>query len=377
MLPDKKCLHILSKLTENDFQAYIIGESVRDILMQRPVSYFNIASNANIPQITEIFSNEYQISSATECDIIIMDGDGATFKINFFNPIDKNFEAALKERMSHYNFTVNAIAMNVSGNLYDPFGGRSDIDDRLIKYIGDPEICFSENPLLILQTLRLASSLNFNIESKTSEAAKKLHKNLKKLSVDIIRSEFIKILCGINVTEILLEYREIIAVIVPEIRECFDFRQFSRYHKYNVYEHTARAVGNIALNGKNTEILRIAMFFHDIGKPEMFSCDEKGFGHFKGHAQAGAKMAEKIMRRMNFDDQIVYQVFTIIYHHSDHIHTEQQIRNLISVIGHDLFFSLIEAKKADNSAKCEFVASENDELNAAAAIAEKIDLIGN
>lgn len=83
-------------------------------------------------------------------------------------------------------------------------------------------------------------------------------------------------------------------------------------------------------------------------------------------------MAEKIMRRMKFDDQTVERVCTIIYHHSDRIQTEQQIRDMISKIGADLFFMLMEAKKADNSAKCEYVAAENDELDAAIAIAKNL-----
>lgn len=373
MLPDKKCLHILSKLADEGFQAYITGESVRDIIMQRPIRYFNITTNADITQIMEIFSDEHEFLTNKECGAVIVYGDNASFRITTLKTNDDDdFEAAMKEKLAKFNFTMNAIAMNAFGNLYDPFEGRFDIDERVIKCVSDPEICFSEDPLQILRALRFASSLDLNIDLQTSKAAKKLRESLKNVSTDEIRSEFVKILCGINAAEILLEYRDIIAVIVPEITDCFDFQQFSRYHKYDVYEHTARAVSNIAINGDNTELLRIAMFFHDIGKPQMFICDEKGFGHFKGHAQAGAKMAEKIMRRMKFDDQTIERVCTIIYHHSDRIQTERQIRDMISNIGDELFFMLMEAKKADNSAKCEYVAAENDELDAAIAIAKNL-----
>ncbi len=372
MLPDKKCLHILSKLADEGFQAYITGESVRDIIMQRPIHYFDITTNADITQIMEIFSDKHEFLTNKECKAVIVYGDNASFRITTLKTNDDDFEAAMKEKLAKFNFTMNAIAMNAFGNLYDPFGGRFDIDERVIKCVSNPEICFSKDPLQILRVLRFASSLDLNIDLQTSKAAKKLRESLKNVSTDEIRSEFVKILCGINTAKILLEYREIIAVIVPEITDCFDFQQFSRYHKYDVYEHTARAVSNIAINGNNAELLRIAMFFHDIGKPKMFTCDEKGFGHFKGHAQAGAKMTEKIMRRMKFDDQTVKRVCTIIYHHSDRIQTEQQIRDMISKTGADLFFNLMEAKKADNSAKCEYVAAENDELDAAIAIAKKI-----
>ncbi len=372
MLPDKKCLHIIAKLEENGFQTYITGKSVRDIIMQRPIHNFDIMTNADVSQITEIFSCENEFSVKTGHVSVIVNCNGTTFNVETLKTDENSFKTALKEKLSQLDFTVNAIAMDALGNLYDPFGGRCDIDKRVLKCIGEPENRFSEDPLRILRTLRSASSLNFNIDRQTSEAAKKMCDNLKDISAEGIRSEFVKILCGVNATKILLEYREIIAIIVPEIAACFDFQQFSRYHKYDVYEHTARAVGNIAINEKNTEILRITMFFHDIGKPEMFTCDEKGFGHFKGHAQSSAKITEKIMRRMEFDEQIIKRVCTIIYHHSDRIQTEQQIRNMISKIGADLFFMLIEAKKADNSAKCEYVAAENDELNNTVAIAKKL-----
>lgn len=293
MLPDKKCLHILSKLADEGFQAYIIGESVRDIIMQRPIRYFDITTNADITQIMEIFSDEHEFLTNKECGAVIVYGDNASFRITTLKTNDDDFEAAMKEKLAKFNFTMNAIAMNASGNLYDPFGGRFDIDKRVIKCVGDPEICFSKDPLQILRALRFASSLDLNIDLQTSKAAKKLRESLKNVSTDEIRSEFVKILCGINAAEILLEYREIIAVIVPEITDCFNFQQFSRYHKYDVYEHTARAVSNIAINGDNAELLRIAMFFMISESPKCSPMTKKDSGILKVTLRQAQKWLKK------------------------------------------------------------------------------------
>ncbi len=190
----------------------------------------------------------------------------------------------------------------------------------------------------------------------------------------MIREELDKLLCAENTAETLLKNRERVAEIVPEIRRCFDFEQHSKYHKYNVYEHIAHAVESAP---EESVLLRRAMLFHDIGKPEMFTMDENGVGHFKGHAAVSAEMAEKIMARLGYDKDDISLTKVLISHHSDKIENECQIKRLISEIGKERFAMLIKLKKADNSAKRDFVLTENDELYDALKIAERLDREGN
>lgn len=186
----------------------------------------------------------------------------------------------------------------------------------------------------------------------------------------LIREELDRLLCTENTAETLLKSRERVAEIVPEIRRCFDFEQHSKYHKYNVYEHIAYSVEYAPIE---SVLLRRAMLFHDIGKPDMFTMDENGVGHFKGHAPVSAEMAEKIMARLGYDKDEISLTRVLISHHSDKIENECQIKRLISEIGKERFAMLIELKKADNSAKRDFVLTENDELDETLKIAERID----
>ena len=127
----------------------------------------------------------------------------------------------------------------------------------------------------------------------------------------------------------------------------------------------------------HTQLNQLRMLFHDIGKPEMFTMDENGVGHFKGHAAVSAEMAEKIMARLGYDKDDISLTKVLISHHSDKIENECQIKRLISEIGKERFAMLIKLKKADNSAKRDFVLTENDELDDALKIAERLDREGN
>lgn len=390
MIPEK-CIYILSALEKSGFQAYIVGGCVRDMIMGRSVHDFDITTDALPNQIIEIFSEDKIIPTGVKHGTVTVLHKGEAFEITTFRvdgsytdlrrPDTVSFTSSLKEDLARRDFTMNAVAMNLSGKIFDFFGGISDIENKLIRCVGKPEQRFSEDALRILRAIRFASILNFEIESETAESAIKLKDRLDFISAERIKSEFVKLLCGENAVDTLLKYREIIGQIVPEIKDCFNFSQHSKYHKYDVYEHIARAVGMIPADSENVEILRIALFFHDIGKPSTFSLDENGRGHFKGHAGKSAEIAEKVMHRLKFDNRTVDIVCTIISHHSDNFDFGDEdrksmplseIKRMISKIGADRFFLLLELKKADNSAKHDFVLHENNEIENISKTAQRL-----
>ena len=152
------------------------------------------------------------------------------------------------------------------------------------------------------------------------------------------------------------------------MRQCFGFFQHSHYHRYDVYEHIVRAVGS----APNELVLRRAMLFHDIGKPSMFTIDERGEGHFKGHAAVSAKIAEDVMKRLKYDNSSIKEVRMIIAAHSDKISSDKQIKRMVSKMGLEGFLMLLEAKKADNLAKNDFVYTENEEFDRFAETARRL-----
>ena len=166
-----------------------------------------------------------------------------------------------------------------------------DVYKRQISCVGNPDDRFSEDALRILRALRFASTYQFHIESET---AKSIHKNrnlLRNIAPERIQSELCKLLMGAGVTKILLEYSDVIAVVIPEFLPCIGFEQNNRFHQYTVYEHIVRAVGNY---GGDDLSVKIALLLHDIGKPQCYTEDENG-GHFYGHAVPSTDIASCLL----------------------------------------------------------------------------------
>lgn len=384
---DEKCLHILRKLEKSGFEAYIIGGCVRDMIMGRQVHDFDITTNALPQQIIDVFADERTIPTGIKHGTVTVMYENEPFEVTTFRidgeysdcrrPDSVEFTSSLREDCARRDFTMNAIAMDCNGNISDFFGGIQDIEKRIIRCVGDPEQRFTEDALRILRAVRFSSTLEFDIEKNTAECALKLRKNLDFVSAERIRAELVKLICGKNCIDVMLNYREIIGQIIPEMNVCFDFSQHSPYHRYNVYEHIVRAVGN----APNSEILRTALLFHDIGKPQTFRLDENGRGHFKGHAEVSADIAREIMRRLTFDNKTIDTACTLIAMHGDKFNFGGDdrksmpigdIKRMISKIGAENFFLLLKLKKADNSAKNDFVLDENNELDRIAEVAEKL-----
>lgn len=233
---------------------------------------------------------------------------------------------------------------------------RFEISDGLITCLGDPEKYFAHDPLAILRALELSSQLGCPIEENTASAALKLRKSLPETSAEGIRDGLDRLICGKNVVDVMLRYRDIIGELIPELTLCFDFDQHSKYHKYDVYEHTVRAVDAVPAEDV---LLRRVMLLHDLGKPVTFRLDEKGVGHFKTHAKVGAEIAGKVLKRLGYSSDTIDKMCELIHWHSVDMFTEEEARQVLSELGAEKFVRLMEVKIADNKAKNDFVLEEN------------------
>lgn len=379
---NENCRHILLTLENAGFSAYIVGGCVRDTLMGMPIHDYDITTNALPQEITEVFADYRVIPTGIKHGTVTVLHNGEPFEITTFRidgeytdsrrPDSVIFTADLREDLARRDFTVNSIAMDLNGNIFDPFGGEDDIRKGIIRCVGNPTERFNEDALRILRAVRFSSVLGFEIEKNTAKAIHTLKNRLDNISAERISVELMKLLDGFNCIEVLMEYRDIIGQIIPELTAAFDFDQHSPYHKYDVYEHTVRAVNAVPYELECADILRLTMLLHDVGKPAAFRLDENGRGHFKKHAIIGAEMADKILHRLKFDNKTINTVREIIYRHSDEITSEKQIKRILNQIGLDTFLLLIEAKKADNSAKHSFVLAENDEFDGFADTARRL-----
>ncbi|MCM1530344.1 MAG: HD domain-containing protein [Alistipes sp.] len=378
-----KAGYILECLENAGFKAYLVGGCVRDMIMGRDINDVDIATSALPHETARVFSCDKVVATGIKHGTVTVIHDGESFEITTLrrdgsygdlrHPDSVIFTDDILEDLGRRDFTVNAVAMDSDGNIYDPYGGRRDIERKVIRCVGDPVKRFSEDALRIMRAVRFSSVLGFDIEKETADAALALCGNLAEISAERKRVELVKLISGKSCVPVMLKYREIIAAVIPEMRDCFDFCQHSRYHKYDVYEHIVRSVDAVDADDPDSLLLRTAMLLHDIAKPEMFCLDENGTGHFKGHPEVGAAMARDILKRLCFDGKTVDAVYDLIAYHSVKIRNETEAKRLVSQLGIRKFQLLMKVKIADNSAKEEFVLAENDDIRRMAEFAEKLE----
>lgn len=375
--------YILQALNNAGFKAYIVGGCVRDMIMGREIHDVDIATDALPEETTGVFVGDKVIPTGIKHGTVTVIHSGESFEITTLrrdgsysdlrHPDSVIFTDDIEEDLSRRDFTVNAVAMDQDGRIYDPFGGRDDIERKLIRCVGDPIKRFSEDALRIMRAVRFASVLGFSIEKMTADAALACRGDLAGISAERKCSELMKLISGENCAPVMLKYREIIAEVIPELRSSFDFCQHSRYHKYDVYEHIVRSVDAVPSDDPDSALLRISMLLHDVAKPQMFCLDGSGRGHFKGHPEVGAVMARDILKRLHFDGKTVETLYDLIGYHSVKIRNEADVKRLISQLGVRKFHLLMKVKIADNSAKEDFVLAENSSIRRISEFAETLE----
>lgn len=351
----KKAIELL-KSSGNE--AYIVGGSVRDMIMGLKANDYDITTSATPDEMKKAFQGftviETGIKHGTvtflyekepiEVTTYRIDGDYKDSR----HPESVEFTKNLHNDLSRRDFTMNALVYNEDDGIIDIFGGQNDIENKIIRAIGDPKKRFQEDALRILRGVRFASQLGFEIEKKTKEAMIECAPLLHNISKERINVEISKFLMGKNVKKTLLENYDIIGEIIPEIKAMHAFDQNSKYHIYDVLEHTAIAIENI----ESILHLRLAMLFHDAGKPKTYSVDENGQGHFYGHAKTSTEIAKRFLDEYRFDNATKERVLELVKLHDTPIELDRIfIKKRMNRIGADTFFDLLKVKRADNLAQ--------------------------
>ena len=243
---------------------------------------------------------------------------------------------------------MNAVAYNPRSGIVDPFGGRADIERRVIRCVGDPEKRFREDALRIMRALRFSAVLGFEIDPPTAAAIHRLKNLLSDIAAERIAAELNKLMLAPDPSGALREYSDVVSVFIPELSACIGFDQKSERHIYDVWEHMLHAVA------ESPQILpvRLALLFHDIAKPVCAAEDENGALHFRGHQSLGAEMASRIMRRLKYDNSTRFTVKMLVENHDIPIKpTRVSVRRALRRFGADKLGLLLEVKLADNLAK--------------------------
>ncbi len=351
-IPDKIKL-VLNKLHVAGFEAYVVGGCVRDTFLCKEPKDWDITTSATPDSIKKVFENYQQIDSGIKHGTVMVVIDKEVVEITTFRidgeysdgrrPDSVIYTQNIIEDLSRRDFTINACAISDT-ELIDPFGGQEDIRKRLIRCVGNPKERFNEDALRILRGIRFASVLNFSVEDKTKIAMLDGVEKLKNVSQERITVEFSKMLLGENVYNTLLEFKSIIAYIIPEVLQMIGFEQNNPHHIYTVYEHTLKAVASI----DSDIVLRATMFFHDIAKPSCYSIDKNGVGHFYGHPEVSAQITERILQRMKYPTREVMDITELIKYHDAQIgNNSNSIKRLLNKIGELQFRRLLKVKRAD------------------------------
>lgn len=350
-----KVKEILNIIREAGFEAYAVGGCIRDTLLLREPEDWDITTSATPQQIKGLFRRTIDTGIQHGTVTVMLDREGfevTTYRIDGKyedgrHPSEVIFTPNLEEDLKRRDFTMNALAYNEEAGLVDLFGGLEDMEKGIIRCVGDAGQRFREDALRIMRAIRFSAQLGYEIEEGTREAIRSLAPNLKQISAERIQAELTKLVTSKHPDYLRIAYDTgVTAVILPEFDEAMRTPQRNPHHCYSVGEHILHSMTEIPPQKE----LRLAMLFHDIGKPRCLTEDEDGVMHFYGHGNVSSQMAVDILKRLRFDNDTIRTVGRLVMYHDYGTGMKpdrRMVRRAMNKIGEDLFPMLFEVKKAD------------------------------
>lgn len=360
---------------ENGFEAYLVGGAVRDILLNKPCSDWDVATNATPEQVMSMFKFVIPTGIA-HGTVTVHFGKGekkeeievTTFRTESDysdgrHPDKIEYAATIEEDLSRRDFTMNAIAVNLKdGKLVDPFGGQKDIKKKIIRTVGNPNERFMEDGLRPIRALRFASQLKFSIEKDTFSEIEKpdVQKKITSISIERFRDEFLKMLKSEkpSVGLKLMEETGILKLFIPEFEACRGCIQGDGrgFHDFDVLDHLFYACDGAPSEPPKYKV-RLAALFHDIAKPQVRKIVRGQDGDddieqftFYNHDNLGAKVTETILRRLKFSNEEIADVSHLVKNHMFHYEsswTDAAVRRFIVRVGLSYMDDLFDLRIAD------------------------------
>lgn len=375
----KEVIAVLEGLQAKKFEAYIVGGCVRDLIMDRAPKDWDVTTDAKPEEVMKIFpdsfyENEFGTVGVKTEPFIAGGKEGrehdvvevTTFRIESKysdrrRPDEVKFAETLEEDLGRRDFTMNAIALKLKADppaggrkskeeyeIVDPYDGRKDIEKKVIRTVGDANERFDEDALRMMRAVRFHGELGFSIEPKTFAAIKKNAKHLEHIALERIKDEFAKIILSDNPAEgvDMLHETGLMGFIIPELEKGVGVKQ-NRHHVYTIYKHSILALKFCP--SKKIEV-RLASLLHDIAKPQT-KRGEGEFATFYNHDHVGARVAEKILTRLRFSNDVVQKARLLVdnhmfYYNPDEV-GESSVRRLIQKVGLENMKDLMDVRIAD------------------------------
>lgn len=350
---------IIDSLEQNGFEGYLVGGCIRDMLLNKAPKDYDITTSATPDKVCDIFKKT--IPTGLKHGTVTVLLNNIPYEVTTFRtegeykdnrrPEEVIFVTDIRDDLSRRDFTINSFAYNPKSGLVDFFNGQEDLDNKLIRAVGDANKRFCEDALRMMRAVRFSSQLDFSIEEKTLEAIKTNSHLIKNISQERIRDELVKILLSSNPRKGFDTLYEtgLLSYILPELNKCFGMKQYTPYHFEDVYNHSLSVLDN-TLHSDDL-IIRLSALLHDVGKPLCFSFDENGMGHFYNHQIEGEELSKEILTRLRFDNDTINNVSNLIREHMSVMDTpsDSAVKRLINRVGKDNIFKLYTLQRADMS----------------------------
>lgn len=368
-LPEK-VKFIIKTITEAGYEAYVVGGCVRDSILGRAPGDWDITTSAKPHEVKALFRRTIDTGIQHGTVTVMLEKEGfevTTYRIDgkyedSRHPKEVTFTPNLTEDLRRRDFTINAMAYNEKSGLIDIFGGMQDIEQKVIRCVGNAEERFTEDALRIMRAIRFSAQLGYSIEEQTREAIRRLAPNLCNISAERIQVELVKLLVSPHPDYLRNAYEMgVTKVFFPEFDRMMQTGQKHPHHMYSVGEHTLHSLGEVEAD----KDLRLTMLFHDIGKPDTLTVDEDGTTHFHGHPALGEDITKTVLRRMKFDNDTISTVSRLVRYHDygNGVDPDMRIvRRGIHKIGEDIFLKQIKVRYADICAQSDYLKQEKFDL---------------
>ncbi len=360
----------MDTLEQAGFCAYAVGGCVRDHLLGLPPHDFDLCTAATPEEICDLFSGYPLVRSGQKHGTIGVVLEGQVYEITTFrteggytdsrHPDWVRFVTSIEADLSRRDFTVNAMAYSPTRGLCDPFGGQADLQNHILRAVGRAETRFREDALRILRGVRFAVRYRLQPEAETEKAMLSTAPMMAHLARERIFEELCKLLPLVT-AEDLCRFAPILTQVLPELAPMVGFQQHNPHHCYDVFTHTAHVVQSVPPDLP----LRWAALLHDAGKPQCFTMDEGGRGHFYGHARCSVQIADSILLGLKAPTALRKNVTALISLHMTPLEPDKQLlKRRLSKLGPETVQQLLALQRADFGSKGKEEPSEFDQIQA-------------
>lgn len=346
-----------ARLESAGFEAWAVGGCVRDALLGLTPHDYDLCTSATPDQMEALFSDTTLVLAGEKHGTVGVVTQSGVVEITTFrqesayqdhrHPDAVTFVTDIRQDLSRRDFTVNAMAWSEKRGLMDPFGGQADLKNKVLRAVGDPQIRFREDALRILRGVRFAVRYQLVPDAATLDAMFRLTPLMDSLARERVFDELCKLLPTVE-AEDLLRFAPVITAALPELIPTLGFDQHSPHHAFDVYTHTAHVTAGVPKD----LALRWAALLHDAGKPACFTRDETGRGHFYGHAEESAKLAQQALARLKAPTRLRQAVEFLIRHHMTPLAPDRTLlRRRVSRWGMENTLALLSLQEADFTSK--------------------------